>query len=372
MNRCYFGVQNKIVKKGEEMKNTVRMLLALLLIAVLTGSLVACSTGTTKEGGEAGGEVAQELVFALQNEPDGIDPNVTNNSFASTILMNCFEGLVTYSTEDGSLQPGLAESWEISEDLLTYTFHMRAGLKWSDGTALNAGDFYYSMFRMLDPATASVNVSSLTDYIAGSKEYYDALAEGKTPSAEDVGLKLIDDNTIEFTINKPKSYFVNLLGSWYYFAVQQATVEANGDRWTASANTYVTNGPFMVSEINLGESYVLVKNPNYYDADKVKLEKLTLRFIPDLATSLSAYESGEIQGQLNVPPTDVARLKTDPDSGLLITQAYGSTYYDINVTKAPYDNVLVRKALSLAVDRDKIIDILKNYGTPSYAISARG
>jgi oligopeptide transport system substrate-binding protein len=154
--------------------------------------------------------------------------------------------------------------------------------------------------------------------------------------------------------------------------VPQATIDARGDQWTTQAVTYITNGPCLMSEINLGESYVLAKNPQYWDADNVHLDQITLRLIPEASTALIAFERGEISGQLTVPPSDVARLKTS-DSGLVVTQAYATTFFNINNAKAPYDNPLVRKALNLAIDRNTIInDVLQNGGTPAYSIVAPG
>ncbi|MDR3051236.1 MAG: peptide ABC transporter substrate-binding protein [Oscillospiraceae bacterium] len=315
----------------------------------------------------AAAEPTQELIFALQNEPDGIDPSVTNNSFAAPFLFNVFEGLVTYDTADGSLIPGNAESWTVSEDGLTYTFTLREGLKWSDGSALTAKDYLYAFKRILTPATVAQYLGLVTDYVAGAQDYYDG-----TGSEEALGVKAPDDRTLVITLTAPAPYFLAILTMWTFDPVQQATVEANGERWTASPDTYVVNGPFKVSEINLGESVVLVKNPEYYDADKVKLEKITFRYITDMGTALMAYESGEVDGSRSFPPTDYARLRSG-DNGLVIVPAYATTYYDINNAKAPYDNVLVRKALNLAIDRTSLIeDVIQTPATPAYTLIAPG
>ena len=256
----------------------------------------------------------QELTYALANEPDGIDPGVTNNSFASPILNNVFEGLVDYSSEDGSLIPGEAESWEISEDGLTYTFTLRDGLKWSDGSDHTAADYVYAMKRILDPNTEAKYVDFLLDYVEGAAEYY----ENNSIDFDTVGVKAPDDHTFVFTLKAPAPYWIDILAMWTFCPVQQATVDKNGERWTATADAYVSNGPFRMAEINMGESFVLEKNPYYYDADKVKLDKITFRFISDLGTSLMAYESGEINGMSSIPTTDMARLKAE-DAGVVVT-----------------------------------------------------
>ena len=318
--------------------------------------------------GAGGGELAdtQEMVFVLNNEPDGIDPNVTNNSFATPFLSNCFEGLVTYD-EKGEVVPGNAESWESNDDLTVFTFHLREGLKWSDGTALTANDYVYSALRVLTPETTSQYVNMISDYVVNGQEFYDG-----TASAEDVGIKALDDNTLEFTLKASCPYFIDLVSMWVYFPVQQATIEANGDKWTASAEAYVSNGPFKITEMNMGESMVLEKNENYWNAENVTLEKLTFRYVLDTSTALTAYESGEVDGVRTVPSSDLARLKAE-NAGLVSTPNYGTVYYDINCSKEPYNNSLVRKALNLAIDREALINnVAQVDGQPAYSFLAPG
>ena len=316
----------------------------------------------------AAADPVQEITYALSNEPDGIDPGVTNNSFASPILNNVFEGLVTYSTEDGSMIPGEAESWTISDDGLTYTFTLRDGLKWSDGSDHTAADYVYAIKRILDPDTAAKYVDFVTGYVTGAAEYYADNSIG----FENVGVSAPDDKTFVMNLIAPAPYWLDILTMWTFSPVQEATVAANGDRWTAAADTYVTNGPFMMSEINMGESFVLVKNPYYYDADQVKLDKITFRFIADLGTSLMAYENGDIDGMSSIPPSDMARLKAE-DAGVVLSPSYGTTWYDFNCAKAPFDNVLVRKAFNLAIDRTAIIeDVVQTEAEPAFSFMAPG
>ena len=337
------------------MRKQLALLLAILLVLTavpLTGSMA---------------ESTQEMTFALQNEPDGIDPSVTNNSFASPFLANCFEGLVTYDTTTGSLIGGDAESWTISDDGTVYTFTLRDGLKWSDGSPLTAKDYLYTFKRILTPATTAQYVSMLTDYIAGAQEYYDG-----TGTDETLGVKAPDDKTLVITLKEATPYYIDILTMWTFSPVQQATVEANGDQWTASPATYVCNGPFMISEMNMGESVVLVKNPEYYDAAKVSLDKITFRYITDMSTALLAFESGEIDGSRSFPSSDFARLKAD-DAGIVSVPSYGTVFYNFNCSKAPFDNALVRKAFNLAIDRTSLInDVVQIPAEPAYSFIAPG
>ena len=313
-------------------------------------------------------EVPQEITYSMYSEPDGIDPSVTNNSFASDVLCNAFEGLMTYDTTNGSLICGEAESYTVSDDGLVYTFTLRDGLKWSDGSDHTAQDYVYTFRRVLTPATGAQYVDLVSSYIAGASDYY----EGVTDDFSTVGVKAIDDRTLELTLINPTSYFCDVLTMWPFSPVQQATVEANGDSWTSSAATYVSNGPFMVTDIKLGESITLEKNPYYYDADVVQMQKITFRYITDNSTALMAYESGEIDGMNVVPASDYARLKAN-DEGFVNVTAYGTTYWDFNCAVEPFDNVLVRKAFNLAIDRYALIeDVLQTDATPAYSFIAPG
>lgn len=336
----------------------MRKLLTMLLVLMMALSMVQA----------AGAETAQEIVYALANEPDGIDPSVTNNSFASNILVNVFEGLVTYDTASGALIPGEAESYEISEDGLVYTFVLRDGLKWSDGSDHTAQDYAYTVKRILTPATTAKYVNLVTDYVVGAQEYYD----GVTDDFDTVGFKALDDKTIQITLKDNASHFIDILTMFTFSPVQAATVEANGDQWTNKAETYVTNGPFRVTELNMGESVVMEKNPHYYGADRVKLEKITFRYISDLGTSLMAYENGELHGMNTIPSSDYARLKAE-DAGVVVSPSYGTVFYDINNAKEPFDNPLVRKALNLAVDRIAIIeDVVQTDAVPAFSYISPG
>lgn len=335
-------------------------------IAALTteAATEAATTEAVQAETEANG--AQEMVFVLSNEPDGIDPGVTNNSFASTFLVNCFEGLVTYDAT-GTVVPGNAESWDISEDGTVYTFHLRDGLKWSDGTDLTAEDYVYALQRVLNPETAGQYVDIVTAYVKNAKEYYAGEA-----TAEELGVKAVDPQTLEITLIQPTSFFIDLLTMWVFDPVQKATIEANGDQWTASPETYVCNGPFKITEMNMGESMVLEKNEHYWDAENVTMEKVTLRYILDTSTALTAYESGEVDGIRNIPSSDYARLKAE-NAGIQSVPNYGTVYYNINCEKEPYNNPLVRKALNLAVDRQAIIDnVVQVDATPAYNFLAPG
>jgi oligopeptide transport system substrate-binding protein len=326
-------------------------------------SKAGVSEDTTEAPVEATGD--QEITFVLSNQPDSIDPSYTNNSFASFVLANCFEGLVTYD-ENGEIAPGDAESWESNDDMTVYTFHLRDGLKWSDGSDLTAQDYVWTAKHVCTPDTTAQYLNMYTDYIVGCQEYYDSGDDSN------FGVKALDDQTLEFDLKNTCSYFVDLVSMWCFNPVKQDTVETNGDKWTQSPDTYVCNGPFKMAEINNGESYVLEKNENFWDADNTTLQKLTFRYILDTSTALTAYENGEVDGIRSIPSGDLARLKAE-DAGLKTTPNYGTVYYDINCSKEPYNNPNVRKALNLAIDRDELINnVVQLDAQPAYSWLAPG
>lgn len=307
--------------------------------------------GSTPEasGDATAAELDQKIIWAVHNEADTLDPGVSNNTFASPVLMNLFEGLMTYD-ENNNLVEGVAESYTVSEDGTEYTFILRDGLKWSDGSDLTAEDFIYSWTRVITPETASNFVTLITDYVYNSKEFYNGEV-----GIEEVGFSATDSKTITIKTYAPTPYFLDILSTYTWCPVKKDVVEQNPTAWARDAATYVCNGPFKPSSLGIGTGYVLVKNEHYYDADRVKLQEINMRLIPENTTALTAFESGEIDGFYEVPSDDIPRLKMESDEMHSVAQ-FGTTYFLFNTGKAPLDDVNVRKALSLAIDRQQLID----------------
>ncbi|MDR2630975.1 MAG: peptide ABC transporter substrate-binding protein [Spirochaetaceae bacterium] len=327
----------------------------------------ACGNRTAETGSVAPvQEKAQKIVFALQNVPDGLDPGITNNSFAAPFLFNLFEGLITYD-KDNNIIPALAESWTISDDGTVYTFRLRQGLKWSDGSPLTAQDFVYSYFRVLDPKIAAQYSVMFTDFIQGAEEYYAGAA-----SRDQVGIAAPDDQTLVLTLKGPTPFFLGILGMWTFSPVKQAVVDRDPERWTLQADTFVSNGAFKVSDIKLGESVTAVKNEYYWDAANVRLEEIVFRYILEPATALTALEAGEIDGLRFPPASETARLKSQSDAFQAVP-SFATTYYLINRNVKPFDDVRVRKALSMALDREDIIsNVLQSSDTPAFGLVSPG
>jgi oligopeptide transport system substrate-binding protein len=351
-----------------------KLVISMIGFLILTLAFSACGN---RSAGSASGSQPQErpqkIIFALQNVPDGLDPGITNNSFAAPFLFNLFEGLITYD-KDNNIIPALAESWTISDDGTVYTFQLRQGLKWSDGSPLTAQDFVYSYFRILDPKLAAQYSVMFTDFIKGAEEYFNSSASGGASAAsrDQVGISAPDDNTLILTLKGPTPFFLGILGMWTFSPVKQAVVDQDPDRWTLAANTFVSNGPFKVSEIRLGESVTAVKNEYYWDAANVRLEEIVFRYILEPATALTALEAGEIDGLRFPPASETARLKSQSDAFQSVP-SFATTYYLINRNVKPFDDIRVRKALSMAIDREDIIsNVMQSSDTPAFGLVSPG
>ena len=292
---------------------------------------------------------AGELTYVVNNESATFDPSTSTETFALPVIGSTFEGLVKFAP-DGAVVPALAESWEISPDGLTYTFHLRDDAKWSDGKPVTAGDFVYAWTRVLTPEAGAKNAPILY-VIKGAEDFYN----GK---GDEVAISAPDDKTLTFTLNAPVAYMMQLLPFQVFDPVREDVVEADPDGWTRDPATFIGTGPFRVAEFNFGKSTVLEKNPNYYNAENVSLDKLTFRLVPDPATALAAYEAGDVDGIEAVPSPELPRLASEDGNGFMVVPALGHTYAFFNPAMSPVDNVLVRKALAEAVDRQNLIDFV--------------
>ena len=303
---------------------------------------------------------ANKLRLTLNTEPPSLDPALATDSTSGAIIRNVFEGLTTLS--DGEVAPGVAESWELSDDLLTYTFKLREDATWTNGQPVTAHDFEYAWKRVLNPETAS-SYASILYVIDGAKSYNSG--EG---SEEDVKVAAIDDHTLEVTLTEPCAYFLELTAFYTYLPVNKEAVES-GNGWAAEAGEqYVTNGPFTMTTWNHNSEVILTKNPTYWDADNVSLEEVNIQIITSEATATAEYQAGNLDylgtpyGTLSLDSIDL--FKAD---GSMKTEPYAGIYmYKLNTTDELIQNVNLRKALALAIDRQSLIDnILKGNQIPA-------
>ncbi|MBP2654520.1 MAG: ABC-type transporter, periplasmic subunit [Firmicutes bacterium] len=311
-------------------------LIVLAIIMVMLGTMLA----------GCGGSASQEQVMRLYMgaEPETLDPDKATGVPDANYLQAMFEGLTEMDGE-GLIVPAAAEKWEVSPDGLKYTFHLRAN-KWSNGDPVTARDFEYAWKRLLNPATASTYA-----YMLFSLKGAEAYNSGKG-SADAVGVKALDDNTLEVTFEKPTAYFLALCTHQSTYPVNQKVVEANGDKWAGEVSTLVGNGPFKVTEWVHNGKLVMVKNDQYRDKDKVKLARIEWILIEESGTALSMFENNQLEYVWEPPMAEVERLKKE--NKLQLSKLFGSYYYEFNTKKAPFDNPKVRRALALAVDREAI------------------
>jgi oligopeptide transport system substrate-binding protein len=349
--------------------------------------LAACGgskSGSTATSGSAAGSTAggtNTAGFTVQygSNPETLDPALNSAIDGANTIITIFEPLLLIN-ENNEVIGGQAESWEASEDGLTWTFTMRDGLKWSDGTDLNAKDFEYSFKRMVDPNTAAPYAETCLGMIDGFEEaagFPDADGNPTVdPNPEALNVKASEDGkTLTIVLSYPCSYFDKMAAFATMSPVQQATVEANGDSWCTSADTFVSNGPYMITDWTPSERIVLTKNPNYvggWDSSKIVSDTITLLLLEDSSASFAAYNSGEAQLIKDVPTDEIPSLTKAEDGGDFYVDTILGTYYvSLNLQRDAFKDAKVRKALSLAIDRDYVANTIMQ-GTYSAADSIVG
>lgn len=338
-----------------------KRVISLLLVAAMAFGMTACgseastdSSATSATSTETADAVSTdstgEKILSVQvgPDPETIDPALNSAVDGGNMLLHAFECLLTVD-QDGNLAPGQAETWETSEDGLTWTFHLRDGLKWSDGSDLTANDFVYSWQRVCDPMVAAPYAETVLSMVEG---YDDAIAG----DIEALGVEATDEQTFVVHLSNACSYFGSLAAFATLSPVQQATVEANGDGWAVSADTYVCNGPFYISEWVPGSHILMSKNPYYWNADAIKLDGIKWNLIEDSNAAYSAYQTGEVLMIKDVPTEEIPSLEGSDD--FYVEPIIGTYYINLNTEKAPFDNALVREALSLAIDREYVAGTL--------------
>lgn len=345
---------------------SISVLLCTAMLA--TSILTACGSSTkTKTSDDSAAATSTEtsatetstgnqLAVVLGSEPDTMDPTLNSANDAGTTLEHLFEGLMRQS-EDGTMKPAQAESCKVSDDGLTYTFTLRDGLKWSDGTPLTAKDYVYSWNRAVDPATAA-------DY-----EYLFSCVKGY----EDKKLAVTapDDKTLVVELNAITPYFLEIVGFPVYMPVQQAAVEKGGEAWATDASTYVSNGPYIMKEW-VHDSYILAeKNPNYWNVDALGPDSIKFVLMADDSAMLAAYQTNEVQMIDSVPNDEIQALSAQSDfhkEGQI-----GTYYVSYNTTNEYLKNPKVREALTLAIDRKYICEQIGQAGqVPAGAFVATG
>jgi oligopeptide transport system substrate-binding protein len=330
------------------MRTLGRALVALVAAAALTLSAAAIT-----------------LHRGNQNDPDTLDPHKSTGSWESNILGDLMVGL---TTEDAAANPipGAAESWTVSEDGLVWTFKLRAGATWSDGVPVTAHDFVYSFRRQLDPATASQYASMMYDL-----EGAEAVNSGAAP-LDSLGVKALDDQTIEMRLTHPAPYLPQLLMHQINYPVPRHVVEKLGDDWAKPGN-YVSNGPFTLAAWRPNDNVTLAKNPRFYDAANVAIDEVVFYPTDDSETALKRFRTGELDLNIGFPSQQIEYLKRSMAAQMHVATLINVRYVAMNLKRPPFDDARVRRAVALSINREKIAsEILRAGEEPAYSLVPPG
>jgi len=340
-----------------------------------TAAASTSTEATAEEATEATGTSANGFTVQLGPNPETLDPALNSSVDGANTIITTFEPLLLID-ENNEIVPGQAELPEVSEDGLTWTFTMKDGLKWSDGSDLTAKDFEYSFKRLASPDTAAPYGETVVGMIDG---YQDAIgnpdADGNTTTDPDWDALNVhaseDGKTLTVQLAYPCSYFDKLCAFAAMSPVQEATIEANGDAWCTEPDTFICNGPYYISDWVPSERIVLTKNPYYaggWDSSKIVSDTITLLLLEDSSASYAAYNSGEAQLIKDVPTDEIPSLTKAEDGGDFYVDTILGTYYiSLNDQREPFTDAKVRKALSLAIDRDYVANtIMQGTYEPAY------
>lgn len=309
------------------------------------------------EGGNESGEFS--IAVCLASEPQTIDPALNSAVDGAIMVNHMFEGLIKW-VDDGEgnamLAPGQAESWEkaVNDDgTVTYTMKMRDGIKWSDGKDVTAGDFEYSWKRLATPETAA-DYCYMIDMVQG----YADIAAGKA-DPDTLGIKAVDDKTLEIVLSYDCPYFEEIMAFPATFPVRQDMVEGN-DEWTYDPASYIGNGPYKMKEWSHNAYILAEKNPEYYDFENLGPATIRFTLLDDANAQLAAYKSGELQFIEEVPTDEVANYLASGE--LQIADYIGTYYVCFNTEDETFSDPRVRKAFSLAIDRNYIVENVTQTG----------
>lgn len=285
-------------------------------------------------------------------EPDTLDPQKTFGATTVVLGLDLFEGLMTYDA-DGSLIMGAAKSKTMSEDGRTYTFELHENLKWSDGTPISSEHFVYTFRRLFTPETGSI-YAPMYFFIENAR----ALYEGDV-SFDELGVQAIDDSTVQFTLAVPTPYFPKMLGTSSGAPMPRHVIEAYGAQWTRP-QTMVSNGAYRLTRRLPNDFIEVEKNPFYRGADDVRIDAVRYYPTSDHSTSFKRFRAGEIQVALSFPPNQIEWVRQNMADSLRLSPRLASVFLAFNNNVKPFDDVRVRKALSLAIDRETIVDRVLN------------
>ncbi len=331
------------------------------MVLLAMGLAGAAQAATVPEGTQLADK--QELVRSNGNEPASLDPHKVESDVEFNIISDLFDGLVAVKP-DGSIEPRLAESWE-NKDNTVWTFHLRPGITWSDGSPITAQDVVWSWQRLVTPATASPYAS-----YPGNMHIMNAadIALGKkTPDT--LGVKAINDTTLEVTLTQPTSAFLAMLAHPSMVPLDKVLIGRYGDKWVKPEH-FVGSGAYHLSQWVVNERIVAERNPRYWNDKQTVINKVTYLPIRSEAADVNRYKAGEVDIVYTLPINQFSQLKKTLGSEVDVSPQLATYYYEFNTTKAPFNDARVRRALNMALDKDIIADKVMGQGQrPAWVIS---
>jgi len=329
-----------------------RLLAALLAAAMVVATFTGCGTpgskdsGDKKDSGDASGK--KRITYTLREDVPSMDPQ-NSNSISSATANICTLACLTRNVE-GEVKGDAAEKWEVSDDGLVYTFHLRDGLKWSDGVDVTADDYVYGMQRLMDPEAACDY--AFIGYILKNGT---AVNNGEVP-VEELGVKALDEKTVEITLEHPAVYFESMVSMCSLGPARKDLVEKYGAEYAADPEKAAYNGPFVMSEWKHGDELVMAKNPDYWDADSIKLDEICIKTVADAKTAVAMWEQGEVD--ITVVPTELTK-QYEENSEFYFTGA--DDYIMLNQTEGKVlANKNLRFALNYGINRKEYNTLVNN------------
>ncbi len=287
-------------------------------------------------------------------DPETLDPQKVSTSAEFHIMRDLYETLIIHDGQ-GKVAPGVAERWTVSPDGKTFTFALRANARWSNGDPVKASDVVFAWRRAADPATGS-KYANVLDPVVG----FEAARKGTAGAKfEDIGIRAVDDRTVEVRLATPTPYFIELLTLPVSAPLHEASVRQHGSNFVRPENK-VSNGAYRLREFTPGAQAVLVKNPNFHDAANVRIDQVNFIPLADSAAAARRFQAGEILSTVNIPANQIKTLRAQLGAQVSVTPQLGTWYLTFNNDKAPFNDARVRRALSMALDREFIADQVWN------------
>jgi oligopeptide transport system substrate-binding protein len=349
-----------MTKSANRPLDRARRAASMALAALAALVQVSCGGGADKASQPAAGKHAAKAdVTTLKRgngpEPDTLDPQRARTDGAFNILRDVFEGLTAVGP-DGGVVPAAATSWTVTPDGLKYTFHLRDGLRWSNGDPLVAGDFVAGMRRLVDPATASPYAQILEPVVNAT-----AITRGEKPSSA-LGVLAPDDRTVLIHLQNPAPYLLGLLAQPGTFPVHGPSLAANGVEF-ARPGKMLSNGAFVLDDWVLGSHVVIRRNRSYWNDAATRLERVHFVHHADVGTEFRQYRAGELDITYVVPPQQFGWIRENMPDELHISPQLTVYYYGFNLTRPPFKGQPgLRRALSLVIDRDKLTTAITGLG----------